>query len=617
MPTQNSNNHTAAFARRGIVIASLLAMPFLNGDESVELDPFIVGATRTERAADTLGVSADRLVGSEIEKGMVRDLRHALFNVNGVYAPSDEALASTSEIMIRGNSGSRVLSIVDGAKTNSSIFSAGRFMAGASGFNLDSVEVIRGAQSTLYGSSAIGGVILLETRRGRGTPSYAVTAEAGSFNSYLAALQGQGESGELDFSFHLASQESDNERLDNEGKMKSYSFRFDYDVSDNTTIGVVSRGEFTDYSNPVGDLTPPPSVRVQSDTAVMSAYVETINNEWTQKLTLSLLDEYYRQTGSLYIGDASNLSMDWQNAIDISESTRLVAGSTWELQEGNDNSFPESEGENWALFAQAEVAASESVNLVVGARYDDYEFAGSKSTLRANGSWMLPSKTKLRAAVGSAFRAPNFFRLFSTSGFALGNPNLKPEESESWEFGFDHYFNDGKAQFGLTYFRNDIENLVVWIPTTGWDGTYANRDIAENYGVEAYANFQVNDIWNASIAYTWTESESTNVEFDSTARVAGVPRHQVSITNDLWIDEKWSAGVGINYVLGRESFGSADIDDYVLARAYGRYRLSDDVSLTARIENALDEDYTVSYSRYSGRVPARGFGAFGGLEWRF
>jgi vitamin B12 transporter len=349
----------------------------------------------------------------------------------------------------------------------------------------------------------------------------------------------------------------------------------------------------------------------------MSAYVETVSDEWTQKLTLSLLDEYYRQTGSLYIGDSSNLSLDWQNVIDVSESIRLVAGSTWELQEGNDNSFPESEGKNWALFAQAEVAASESVNLVVGARYDDYEFAGSKSTLRANGSWMLPSKTKLRAAVGSAFRAPNFFRLFSTSGFALGNPNLKPEESESWELGFDHYFNDGKVQFGLTYFRNDIENLVVWIPTTGWDGTYANRDIAENYGVEAYANFQVNDIWNASIAYTWTESESTNVEFDSTARVAGVPRHQVSITNDLWIDEKWSAGVGINYVLGRESFGSADIDDYVLARAYGRYRLSDDVSLTARIENALDEDYTVSYSRYSGRVPARGFGAFGGLEWRF
>ena len=617
MTTQNSNNHTATFARCGIVIASLLLMPFSNGDESVELDPFIVGATRTERAADTLGVSADSLVGSEIEKGMYRNLRHALFNLNGVYAQSDEALASTSEIMIRGNSGSRVLSIVDGAKTNSSIFSAGRFMAGASGFNLDRVEVIRGAQSTLYGSSAIGGVVLLETRRGRGAPSYAVTTEAGSFNSYLGALQGQGESGELDFSFHLASQESDNERLDNEGKMKSYSFRFDYDIGANTTVGVVSRGEYTDYSNPSGDLTPPPSIRVQSDTAVMSAYVETVSDEWTQKLTLSLLDEYYRQTGSLYIGDSSNLSLDWQNVIDVSESIRLVAGSTWELQEGNDNSFPESEGENWALFAQAEVAASESVNLVVGARYDDYEFAGSKSTLRANGSWMLPSKTKLRAAVGSAFRAPNFFRLFSTSVFALGNPNLKPEESEGWEIGFDQYFSDGNGQFGLTYFLNDIENLVTWVPTTGWDGTYVNRDVAENYGVEAYADFQVTDIWNASVAYTWTESKSTNLEFGSTTRQPGAPRHQISFTNDLWIDEKWSTGVGINYVLGRESFGSTDIDDYVLARVYGRYRMSDSISLTARVENALDEDYTFSYSSFSGRVPARGFAAFGGLEWRF
>jgi vitamin B12 transporter len=617
MTTQNSNNHTATFTRRGIVIASLLAMPFLNGDETVELDPFIVGATRTERAADTLGVSADSLVGSEIEKRMYRDLRHALFNVSGVYAPSDEALASTSEVMIRGNSGSRVLSIVDGAKTNSSIFSAGRFMAGASGFNLDSVEVIRGAQSTLYGSSAIGGVILLETRRGSGAPSYAVTMEAGSFNSYLAALQGQGESGDLDFSFHLAGQESDNERLDNEGKMKSYSFRFDYDVSENTTVGIVSRGEFSDYSNPSGDLTPPPSARIQSDAAVMSAYVETVKNEWTQKLSLSLLDEYYRQTGSLYIGDASNVSLDWQNVIDVSESMRLVAGSTWEAQEGNDNSFPESEGENWALFAQAEVAASESVNFVVGARYDDYEYAGSKSTLRANGSWMLPSKTKLRAAVGSAFRAPNFFRLFSTSLFALGNPSLKPEESESWEIGFDQYFSDGNGQFGLTYFCNDIENLVTWIPTTGWDGTYVNRDVAENYGVEAYADFQLTNIWSASVAYTWTESESTNLEFGSTTRQPGVPRHQISLVNDLWIDEKWSTGVGINYILGRESFGSTGIDDYVLVRLYGRYRMSDSLSLTGRLENAFDEDYTFIYSSFSGRVPARGLAAFGGLEWRF
>ena len=507
--------------------------------------------------------------------------------------------------------------MVDGAKTNTSIFSNGRFITGASGFNLGRVEVVRGAQSTLYGSSAIGGVILLETRQGRGTPRYTFTNELGSFNSFLTAFQGQGEVGELDFSFHAASQESDNELSDNEGKMKSYSFRLDYDLSENTTVGISSRGEFTDYSNPVGDLTPPPSTRVQSDTIAVSAYVKTSRENWTQKFTASMLDEYYRQTGFIYIGVAANWSLDWQNTVDVSDSLRLVAGSTWERQEGNDNSFPESESDNWALFAQAEIEAGEGVNLVLGARHDDYHIAGSKTTWRANGAWELPTKTKLRAAIGTAFRAPNFFRLFSTSSFALGNPNLKPEESKSWEVGFDQYYKNGAIQLGATYFQNDIEDLVVYVPTTGFDGTYANRDSAENYGLEAYVSYQFKENWSANLAYTWTESSAKDLSLNTTSRLPGVPRHQISLNNEFRFDEKWLVGLGVNYVIGRESFGSVDIDNYLLVRGYSRYRFSDAVSLTARVENALNEDYTVSFSSFSGRVPARGFAAFAGVEWRF
>ncbi len=617
MTIQNRLRKTVLAVKAGL----LGSMPFValvaSAEEGHELEPYIVGATRTERVADTLGISADLLFGSEIDRKMFRDMRHVLFDVAGVYSQSDEALGSTADVMIRGNSGSRVLTMVDGAKTNTAIFSNGRFIAGASGFNLGRVEVIRGAQSTLYGSSAIGGVILLETRKGQGAPSYTLTNEIGSFNSFLSALQGQGERGDLDFSFHVASQESDNELYDNEGKMKSYSFRFDYDVSEHTTVGISSRGEFTDYSNPVGDLTPPPSTRVQSDTIAVSAYLETSRENWIQKFTASLLDEYYRQSGFLYIGDAANWSLDWQNTIDVSDALRLVAGTTWERQEGNDNSFPESEGDSWALFGQAEIAASDRLNFVVGARHDDYEIAGSKTTWRINGAWELPSRTKLRAAMGTAFRSPNFFRLFSTSSFAQGNPDLRPEESKSWEIGFDQYNKSGRLRLGATYFQNDIKDLVVYLPTTGFDGTYTNRDIAENYGIEAYVSYQMTESWLANVAYTWTESNATDLSFDSTSRVPGVPRHQFSLSNDIRIDEKWSLGSSLNYVLGRETFGSLDIDNYLLLRGYSRYRFTDAVSLTARIENALDEDYTVSVSSFSGRVPARGFAAFAGIEWQF
>lgn len=619
--TKETENYTTRIAwrsigRRTVMVGVFALMSLGLADEPIDLDAFIVGATRTERAPDMLGVNADLLLSEAIDRSMYRDIRYALTDLGGVYAHSDESLGSSSEISIRGNSSTRVLSLVDGVKTNSSIFSGGRFMAGASAFNLDRVEVVRGAQSTLYGSSAIGGAILLETRRGRGEARYQSVLELGSFNSVLGALQGEGETGELDYSFHVAAQESDNERVDNEGKMKSYSIRFDYDIGENATIGFASRGEFSDYANPDGDLTPPPSSRAQSDAMVFSAYLETVNGNWTQRATASLLDEYYRQTGFLYIGDAANYGFDWQNTVEVSDMLRVVAGSALEYQEGNDNSFPERKAENWALFAQAEVAASDSVNLVVGARHDDYETAGSKTTWRANGAWMLPSKTKLRAAVGTAFRAPNFFRLYSTSSFALGNPDLKPEESEGWEVGFDQYFSNRDLSFGMTYFRNDIEQLVVWIPTEGWDGSYANRDVAENYGVETYIGGELRPGWFANFAYTWTESYSTNVDAGSASRQTGVPRHQFSLNNDFQSGE-WTFGVGAHYVLGRESFGGFDIDNYTLVRARARYRLSDSVTFTGRVENAIDDDYSMSYSDFSGRTPARGIAAFGGVEVSF
>lgn len=612
--------------RKAIVIASRLSVcvislglinPSSDAEESYELEPLIIGATRTKRSLESLGISADVLKGTELEERMIRDLRTSFMDFGGVYAPSDEALASTADITIRGNSGTRVLSMVDGVKTNSAIFSAGRFMAGASGFNLDRVEIVRGPQSTLYGSSAIGGVIRLETRRGRGDPTYRVTAEAGSYNSQLLAVQGQGETGDLDYSFHIANQESDNEGADNEGKMKSYSFRFDYVLSDTTTVGVASRGEFTDYSNPGGDLMPPPSDRIQSDTFALSAYLETEGDRWSQKATLSLLDEYYRQTGFLYIGDAGNLALDWQNAYEASDSVRIVSGVSWERQEGNDNSFPESEGDSHAIFAQAEIASGEAIDLVLGGRHDDYELSGSKTTWRANGLWRLNDRFAARAAFGTAFRAPNFFRLFSTSSFALGNPSLKPEESEGWEIGLDAHSDRGNYRVGVTYFKNDIENLIVWTPTEGFEGTYGNRDTAENYGVETYVDLDVRKDWTVTFAYTWTESNSTNLAFGSTTRQPAIPRHQFSFSNANQFGQRISMNIGLNYVLDRETFGSLDMDNYLLLRIASRYQINDAMAWTLRVENALDEDYTASESSFSGRIKARGLAAFGGLEWDF
>ena len=75
--------------------------------------------------------------------------------------------------------------------------------------------------------------------------------------------------------------------------------------------------------------------------------------------------------------------------------------------------------------------------------------------------------------------------------------------------------------------------------------------------------------------------------------------------------------IGLNYVLDRETFGSLDMDNYLLLRIASRYKINDAMAWTLRVENALDEDYTASESSFSGRIKARGLAAFGGLEWDF
>ena len=103
------------------VVSLGLINPGSNAQESYELESLIIGATRTERSLESLGISADILRGTDLEQRMIRDLRTSFMDVGGVFAPSDEALASTADITIRGNSGTRVLSMVDGVKTNSAI----------------------------------------------------------------------------------------------------------------------------------------------------------------------------------------------------------------------------------------------------------------------------------------------------------------------------------------------------------------------------------------------------------------------------------------------------------------------------------------------------------------
>ena len=204
--------------------------------------------------------------------------------------------------------------------------------------------------------------------------------------------------------------------------------------------------------------------------------METESDRWSQRATLSLLDEYYRQTGFLY---RERIWPSIGERHDASDSVRFVSGVSWERQEGNDNSFPESEGDSHALFAQAEIAYGEAIDLVLGVRHDDYDFSGSKTTWRANGLWRRATVSLLGQHMEQLSEPRTFPPVFDFK-FRIGKPwPRKPEEAKAGK-SVRCILGHGNYRAGVTCFKNDIENLIVWTPARiRWH--YENRDIAENY----------------------------------------------------------------------------------------------------------------------------------------
>ena len=256
----------------------------------------------------------------------------------------------------------------------------------------------------------------------------------------------------------------------------------------------------------------------------------------------------------------------------------------------------------------------QNFNITSGARYDSYSLAGDAWTYRFTGAYLFTkTDTKIRSSYGTAFKAPNFRELHSTSIYGLGNPDLKPETSQGWDIGFDQYLLSRKIVFSGTYFRNDITNLIAVETDPNWNGTYVNRDKAKNNGIELELKATLMEDWMTRLAYTYTESTETKPS--GTKRRGGIPRQQIGLDTNYCLFKKWTIGCGATIAIDREDrfgFEATDIEDYFTARVYSRYEHNDHLAIFGRVENVTNTDY-----EYFAKEPALPIGFYGGVELKF
>lgn len=578
---------------------------------ALRLDRYVVSASRTPQDARYTPSSVTVVPLEDLAAAQVTTLQAALAEQPGVVLYNNGGVGSQSTILLRGANAHQTLFVVDGVRMNDRSASFQNFLGGADLGGIDRIEVLRGPQSTLYGSSAMGGVILVDTTRGEGPLAGTLTGAAGSFDSYGAGATVKGAQGPVGYSASISHYETENDRADNAFDLWSSSSRLDYTATPALLVGATFRRQDSTYHEPGSRLYLWPGT-VDFTNYLATAYGEVkVGEQLTSRLTLAAHVRDYLFTDAFGLSPQRNVRkiLDWQNAWEASSRAQLVAGLNLEQSRYTVSGTPSSDHVA-AGYVSATVRPTDTVTLTGGVRHDDFRSVGGATTGRLGAAWRMAAATKLRATYGTGFAAPGSDDVYGVPSYnQLPNPALLPEKSRGWDAGVDQELFDGAVTVGATYFKNKFENLFEYdtVDYTTFAGRTVNRARATTDGAELALSAKLAGGVKVRGSYTYLEA----VNDVTGERLARRPRHMGDLEVTWTPTKAWLLGAGVHVVASRLN-GTTPIEDYTVARVFASYQVRRDLSLKARVENALDEHYEEVLG-----YPTLPRAVYGSVEWRF
>lgn len=619
--------------------------------EAEEFDEeIVVSASRSGDGvrADRLGASATLLDAEALELRQTRIVSDVLRDVPGLAVNRVGGIGGLTQVRIRGTESNHVLVLVDGIEVADPF--QGEYDFGSLIADPEArIEVLRGQQSSLYGSDAIGGVIHYLTATGTEAPGVSLRAEAGSFETVTGSARLGGVSGDLDYAvsgtyYRTGGTPTARGGIRDVGSdSASASAKLSWAPSASFRLTGVARYSFTDAetNNSDNDPTSPlfgftvdsPGVSSRNEAfyGLIRAELSALDGRWTNALTGQIADterKGFGPTGLDSGNEGQRLKGSFESSLrfgDDAVSHRLTGAVDVE-RESFRNTTPspfafngERHTDNIGFVGQYELLAGEAFSFGASVRRDENDRFADATTWRVQGSYRLPTRTRIRAAWGTGVKNPGYFELYGfTDGRYIGNPDLRPEKSEGWEAGIEQGFTDGRAKIGVTYFDNRLESEIFTdFPPPDFIATPGNRDAeSEQHGVEAFVSARPIPQLRFDAAYTYLRARE-----DGAIEVRR-PRHIGSVNANVFsTDERFSGTLTLRYNGRQDDVAFTDpsfvpvrvsLREYVLVNLAAEYRLRPNVSLIGRVENLLDENYEEVFS-----FATPGIAAYGGVRLRF
>jgi vitamin B12 transporter len=604
-----------------------------------QLPLLVITATRSPLAIQRAGSAISVVEGSEIASWGAKSLPDVLRQVPGLDITENGGAGSLSYVRLRGAEARQTLVLIDNVRVGDAAGTGGEMdMSNISPDDIQRIEVLRGPQSALYGSDAMGGVINIITKRGARTPRSGVTMEAGSYGTIAARAFTSGATDTTSWAFSISNLHTDGfsrfgyrigritstlpgpletDSTDRLGGSARITHRLGETAE--VEIGFRRTRTIARVDNPGAFASPRDTTFDKGEQTFTTLYAKisadsfggrmrnslTVFTNWLDRLNRvqqGCFDNFFNSYDCNYIFRSRRVGAEYQGDIDFASFGKTIVGARTEYEEASNR-------ESWlapVVLDLERFTANQRTNsafvlhqlplgnldLSLGGRIDSVDGKNVFPTWRATAAYLFAATgTKLRASAGTGAKAPSLFQRFSQ----YGTPGLRPEYNIGYDFGIDQKLFDGRATLSATVFDTRYRDLFDFDPLgNNFVGAYINVGRARITGLEVSGEaVLVPDEWKMRVAYTRLRAVDQMRQLPLLRR----PRDSAYVSATY-------TGITNLEIEARATFVGRRIDvqnDFPFSRVkmapYGKvdmraaYKVNDRLSIFARAENITNARY--------------------------
>jgi len=611
----------------------------------------VVTATKIETPAREIASSVTVISAEDLKKMKKTTVVEVLQEVLGVTIIQNGGAGTEAACSIRGANSEHTLVLMDGVELNDPISPCRSYdLAHLTLENIERIEILRGPQSTLYGSDAIGGVINIITKKGEGKPKITFSNSGGSYATITSNFGASGGAEKINYSLGISYFRTQgisaadaslpgNEEKDGYRNL-SLSGRLGFKPSDNLEVDFIARSlaTKTDIDNFGGAYGDDPNNTQDYKSLFIKGQIRSLflKNRWEQKLGISLVDSnrrYDNPPDNAHPFDSEKgvfksrlLKMDWQNNFFLHPTNTLTLGMEYEQEQGesdyhsfgiwgaSSSIFPLKKANIIGIYLQDQIRVADQFFVTLGARFDHHSQSGSAATYRlAPAYFFSKTGTKLKATIGTGFKSPSLYQLYGpgTAWGPIGNENLEPEKSIGWDLGIEQQILQGKLLLGATYFYNSYRNLISFDFLHG----YINIGKAESKGAEISVEARLTNEFVFNASYTKLEAKDKVKNSYLLRR----PKDKVTASLSYSFFKKWSINLSFLYIGKRDDadfstwpYPQVALPSYALFSASASFDLSSRIQIFSRLDNIFDKKYEMILG-----YGTPGFSVYGGVKLFF